>query len=135
MAIARLGRMRQQNPELTEKYGPLNPDDISSYESRSGSPGIRPIDYVWSSPEENAEKSALLKKYAQDDPGLGQTIAKYTGQLWSSYPAHMGPGKDLYGMAQDQYLKERAMQRGVRQTHQKTRNPMVYPSYPGDRRE
>jgi len=126
MAIGRLGRMRQQSPELTQKYGPLNPGDISSYESRSSSPGVRPIDYVWGTPEENAEKSALLKRYAQDDPSLGQTIAKYTGQLWKSYPAHMGPGKDLYGMAQDQYLGERQRSMGVRQAHQKKRNPMIY---------
>jgi len=126
--------MRQQDPELTEKYGPLHPEDISSYEGRSVKTGIRPIDYVWGSPEENRKKSALLKKYAETDPSLGQTIGQYTGQLWKSYAPHMGPGKDLYGMAQDKYLAEMEVWEGIaggegiglRSAHQSARNPMSY---------
>ncbi len=136
MAIKRLGQLRQQSPELTQKYGQLNPEDISSYEGRSVNTGIRPIDYVWGSPEENIEKSALLKKYAAEDPSLGQTIAKYTNQIMGEMTNHRAlysmNRKDLYGLAQDKYLSE---MKGVRQAHQKKHNPMVYPSYPGDTRE
>jgi hypothetical protein len=138
--------MVKQTPELTEKYGPLNQDDISSYESFTTSSGIRPIDYVWGNPQENIEKSALLKKYAAADPSLGKKLAEYTGKIWSQTPAHMGTGKDMYGMAQDRYISEmQALKRaddspdvrqtGLRSTYQKKRNPMVYPLYPGDMRE
>jgi hypothetical protein len=128
--FGRLGPMVKDSPEIEEKYGPRDPDDISSYESFTTSSGIRPIDYVWGSSKENIEKSALLKKYAAMDPSIGKKIAEYTGKIRGETPAYMGTGKYMYGLAQDKYLWEmQALEGpgGVRSAHQQVKkNPMLY---------
>jgi hypothetical protein len=80
----------------------------------------KPYQYIYGTPEENAEKTARLKALAQMDPGIGQQIAEYTNQMMGSagLVAGGGPNKDLYALGQDEYLRRYG---GLRSAHQRAR--------------
>ncbi len=133
----RLGGMVPQDPELTTKFGPPNPEDISSYGSRRG--GVFDVTQYWDQ-DYDQDKSAQLAVYHKK---YGSAMENKIAQAWQKMNAerfgfNRMPGKNYLAIAQDSYLQEMqsSEMNKMRNVRQRAKpNPMVYPSYPGDERE
>ncbi len=84
--------------------------------------GYKPYQYIYGSPEENIEKTALLRSYAEMDPAMGQRIKELTNEyvVRAMTTPSWQPDKDLYALGQDAYIMEMGRM-GVRSAHQKAR--------------
>ncbi len=134
----RLGQMISQDPELTAKYGPPNPEDISSYGSRSG--GAIDVTQYWGDAGVDVEKSMKLSQLRKIiGPSMDNKIIEswYKQQGDDPYHTYRYSG-NMFAKAQDYFLTNTAplleRKMGLRDAHKK-KNPMVYPSYLGDERE
>ncbi len=84
--------------------------------------GYKPYQYIYGAPDENLEKTARLRDYAEIDPAMGKRIKELTNEYVSravDSPSWQ-PEKDLYALGQDAYLMEMGRM-GVRGAHQKAR--------------
>lgn len=131
----RLGPMIKDSPEFEDKYGPRDPRDASSYESRSTG-GIDVTQYE-SVKGIDLDKSRQLAQYrkeygaAMDNKILENYMKLYAPTSGKYMPdpewTIKGPGS-MWRAAQDQFLGEIGLMggKGVRGNHQRAKNPMIY---------
>ncbi len=73
-----------------------------------------------------------LAELQKIDPTMDEQIASYANQFMGEATSiggralFAGNEKDIYSMAQDKYLGEMKAYLGVRNAHQKQKNPMLY---------
>ncbi len=116
---------KEEKLEMAKEYP--KPSRMN-YDPRGGSytqpvkTRYKPYQYIYGAPEENIEKTKLLKEYAGLDPSIGERIAAFANEYVvraASTPSWQ-PNKDLYALGQDAYLMEMGRM-GVRGAHQKAR--------------
>ena len=112
-------RMTKENPYPSR----MNYDPSGDSYTKSIRTKYKPYQYLYGTPDENLKKTAMLRSYAEKDPGMGKRIAALTNEYVAraaNSPAWQ-PEKDLYALGQDAYLIEMGRM-GVRGAHQKARS-------------
>jgi hypothetical protein len=113
-----LRRMAKEYPSPSRmNYDPTGGSSTTPIRTR-----YKPYQYIYGAPEENIEKTARLKAYADSDPAMGERIAALTNEYVAraaNSPAWQ-PEKDLYALGQDAYLMEMGRM-GIRAAHKKAR--------------
>ena len=127
--MARYGT-RIQSPEIEEKFGPLDPEYASSYESHRGG-RLDTLNYYGSGGEIDYAKTQKLQAYSKKYGSLlDNAIAqKWQRAGWGPYSTFLkGSDKTAISIAQDEVLREFDQREfGLRNSHQKAkRNPMLY---------
>ena len=122
--MARYGT-RRQSREIEEKFGPLDPEYASSYEShRRGR--LDTLNYYGSGGEIDLEKTQKLQGYREKYGSLveNEIAKKWARAGWGPYSALLKiSGKNAMSVAQDEVLREF----GLRESHQRAKkNPMIY---------
>ena len=115
---AELKAMAKENPAPSR----MNYDPSGDSYTTPKRTKYKPYQYIYGSPDENLEKTARLRAYAESDPAMGKRIADLTNEYVVravNSPAWQ-PEKDLYALGQDAYLLEMGRM-GVRGAHQKAR--------------